>query len=212
MAVSGIILAGGRSLRMGRDKTLLLYKSETLIERAVKTLRSIVDEIIIASNHIEKYSIPGVLEVPDVYSGKGPLGGMHAGLSAAQYEYAFVISCDMPFYSEKVALHLLDRRNEYDAIVPEICGRWEPLCAVYSKKCVEPITNCLQADVKKVSLFYQQIRVLKINESELRQYGDINKMFYNLNTPEDLSALDLKEKQVVCSRRAYHDEEGNKDG
>jgi molybdopterin-guanine dinucleotide biosynthesis protein A len=195
MEVSGIILAGGRSLRMGQDKTLLLFNNETLIERTIKELQNVVDEIIIASNHTAKYNMPGLVEVPDTYPGMGPLGGLHAGLMASKYQHSFVISGDMPLFTGELATYLLERREGYDVIVPEIRSRWEPLCAVYSRNCIEPIGNCLQADVRKVYRFYPQVRVLKISEAELKLVGDVEELFYNLNTPEDFNSLVLKGKR-----------------
>lgn len=96
MKVSGIVLAGGRSSRMGQDKTLMSINAETLIERTVRELGNVVDEIIIASNQESKYNIPGTVEIPDVFPGMGPLGGIHAGLIAAKYQFSFVVAADMP--------------------------------------------------------------------------------------------------------------------
>lgn len=185
MQVSGIILAGGLSSRLGRDKTLLSFNNETLIERTIRVLRDVVDEIIIASNHTSKYNLPGMVEVPDTFPGMGPLGGMHAGLMTAKHEHAFVISSDMPFFSGELVRFLLERRGGYDVVVPEIKKRWEPLCAVYSKSCVGHIEKCLYSNVKQVYQFYQHVNVLKVGEGELAQVGRLEEMFYNLNTPED---------------------------
>ncbi|SMC38020.1 molybdenum cofactor guanylyltransferase [Sporomusa malonica] len=196
MAVSGIILAGGRSSRMGRDKTLLSFNNETLIERTIKKLSSFVDEIIIASNDTAKYNFSDFREVPDIYPGMGPLAGMHAGLRAAQNQYSFIVSCDMPLFTVELARYLLERRAGYDVIAPEIQQCWEPLCAVYSRNCITPIEQCLQAGVSQVYQFYPQVRVLKIPESELQTVGNLEELFYNLNTPEDLNHLDRKGRYV----------------
>ncbi len=189
MAVSGIVLAGGLSSRMGRDKTLLLYNNETLIQRTVRKLQTVVDEIIIASNNTAKYNIPGIIEIPDTYSGMGPLGGMHAGLSACKHNYAFVVSCDMPLFSEDLAIYLLDHRQGFDVVIPEIHNRLEPLCAVYSTTCIKPIERCLQAGISKVIDFYPEVRVNRIGENKLCPIGNVGEMFYNLNTPQDLYNL-----------------------
>lgn len=189
MAVSGIILAGGRSSRMGRDKTLILYKNETLIARTVNELRGVVDDIVIASNHTAKYNLAGVREVPDTYPGMGPLGGLYAGLAAAKYEDAFVVAGDLPFFTGRLAAWLLARKDGYDAVVPRIGGNWEPLTAVYSRGCLGPIGDCLQAGLKKVYQFYPAVRVLAVSEEELRTAGFTTDVFYNLNAPEDLAAL-----------------------
>ena len=185
MKASGIILAGGYSSRMGQDKTLMPVNAETLIERAVTELRKTVDEIIIASNQKAKYNLPGTVEVEDIYPGMGPLGGIHAGLSAANYQYAFVMAADMPLFSADLAGYLLNRCDGYDVVAPEVNGQWEPLCAVYAKDCIKPIEKLLAEDVKKAQYFLSLVRVLKISQKELAMIGKTNDIFYNLNTPED---------------------------
>lgn len=189
MPVSGIILAGGYSSRMGCDKSLLLFKSETLIERAVRKMRSVADEIIIASNDTEKYNLPGTVEVPDIFPDMGPLGGIHAGLMAASYPYSFVISCDLPFFEPQMAEYLLSRKKGYDVVVPEIQKHVEPVCAVYASRCLTPMEFCLAAGMNRIYKFYADVRVLHVNEYDLQPWGDLKKIFFNLNTPEDAACL-----------------------
>ncbi len=193
MAVSGIILAGGRSSRMGRDKTLLVYQNETLIARTVGELRGVSDEIIVASNAADKYHLADVREVADAYPGMGPLGGMHAALTAARYEAAFVVAGDMPFFTARLAAYLLSRKGDYDAVVPRIGGEWEPLCAVYSRACAAPIEACLRSGVRQVFRFYPAMKVLAVDERELAAAGLPAELFFNLNAPEDLAALRREE-------------------
>ncbi|WP_148132808.1 molybdenum cofactor guanylyltransferase [Candidatus Formimonas warabiya] len=194
MGISGIILAGGKSLRMGQDKTFMSFNNETLIEHTVKELQSVTDEIIIASNDLSKYNISGLVEVRDIFPDMGPLGGMHAGLTAAKNDYAFVVSSDLPMFHARLASYLLERRKGYDVVVPEIHGYWEPLCAVYARDCLAAIEKCLRADIRQVSQFYQDVKVLKIKEAELRIFGKTEELFYNLNTPEDYQALVRRKK------------------
>lgn len=189
MGVSGIILAGGRSSRMGQDKMLLVFQNETLLARMVNRLRSVVDDIIIASNDTAKYGIEGVREVRDIFPGMGPMGGLHAGLIAAKYDNAFVIAGDMPYFSENVAEYLLSRKAGYDAVVPRLNGYWEPLCAVYSRSCIAPIEYCLLAGIRKVFRFYPAVKVLAVDEDKLNTAGLPANIFYNLNAPEDLAFL-----------------------
>lgn len=189
MKASGIVLAGGHSSRMGKDKTLLSYNSETLIERTVKELSKAVDQIIIASNETSKYNIPGTIEIPDVYTNMGPLGGIHAGLLAAEYPQAFVVACDMPFFSAELARYLLSLSQDYDVVAPIVNKSWEPLCAVYSQNCLKPIEQFLQADIRKVYCFYPEVRVLKVGEEELASVLSVDSVFCNLNTPTDYQQL-----------------------
>lgn len=188
MRISGIILAGGKSTRMGQDKTLITFNHETLVERTVKELKKVTDEIIIASNDTHKYNLPGIIEVPDIYPGMGPLGGLHAGLIKAKNEYAFVVSCDLPLFSAQLASLLLERRWGYDVVVPGTEGSFEPLCAVYSKNCIGVIEKNILSGVKGVFQLYSQVealKILKVNKSELSNIPEAEKIFFNLNTPED---------------------------
>ncbi len=207
MKASGIILAGGSSSRMGRDKSLMVYNQQTLIERTVNELRKVVDEIVIASNNTSKYSIPGVIEVPDLYPGMGPLAGIHAGLKQIKHRYAFVISCDMPLFRARLAEYLLERCAGYDVVVTQINGYLEPLCAVYSKECLEPIESCLKAGVRKIILFFPQVRVLTIGHREIENIGNPEELFYNLNTPEDYRLL-LERRQSRQKGQEEHCDEG----
>ncbi|HWR45519.1 molybdenum cofactor guanylyltransferase [Sporomusa sp.] len=194
LEVSGIVLAGGRSTRMGRDKSLLVLSNETLIERVIRKMQNVTDEIIIASNDTAKYNIPGITEVVDTYPGTGPLGGLHAGLLKMTYQHAFVVSCDMPLFSGQLASYLLEQRAGYDVIAPYIGGYWEPLCAVYSRNCIPAIQHCLEEGVRKIIKFYSQVRVRPISEQELIPIDGLEEVFFNLNTPEDLSKLLVQRK------------------
>lgn len=190
MKVSGIILAGGRSSRMGQDKTLLTIEAETLIERTVRELREVTDEIIIASNQKCKYNIPGTTEVRDIFPGKGPMGGIHSGLMSAQNSFAFVVAADMPLFSAQTARYLIAKIDgSYDVIAPEIDGSWEPLCAVYSKSCLKTIEQFLLDDIRNVFGLYKSVKVLKVEEQELAAIGKSKDTFYNLNTPQDYQAI-----------------------
>ncbi|MBU2702361.1 molybdopterin-guanine dinucleotide biosynthesis protein A [Sporomusaceae bacterium BoRhaA] len=187
MKASGIILAGGHSSRMGRDKTLLKANRETLIERTVRVLGEVSDDLVIASNNTNKYDLPGVTEVVDIYPEMGPLGGIHAGLLMAKYENSLVVSGDMPFLTADLLCYLLQSKQNYDVVVPEFDGKLEPLCAVYSKRCIEPIEACLRSDMRKVQYLYERVRVYKVHGEKLVKFGDLNKLFFNLNTPADLA-------------------------
>jgi Molybdopterin-guanine dinucleotide biosynthesis protein A len=190
MKISGIILAGGRSSRMGQDKTLLAIEAETLIERTVRELREVTDEIIIASNQKCKYNIPGTIEVTDIFPGKGPMGGIHSGLMSAQNPFAFVVAGDMPFFFAQTARYLIAKIDSgYDVIAPEIDGSWEPLCAVYSKNCLKTIEQFLLDDIRNVFGLYKSVKVLKVEEQELLAIGKSEDLFYNLNTPQDYQAI-----------------------
>lgn len=194
MEASGIILAGGASSRMGRDKSLMVIDQQTLIERTVNELRKVTQEIVIASNSAAKYRIPGIEEVPDIFPGRGPLAGIHAGLKKVTYEYTFVISCDMPMFKAEVAQYLLERSPGYDVVVPRIYEHLEPLYAVYSKTCLKHIEACLKAGITKVIEFYPMVKVLTVTQEDFEKFGNPEELFYNLNTPADYMGLVVRKQ------------------
>ena len=192
MKTSGIILAGGHSTRMGRDKTLMTVDADTLIGRTVKELGKVVDEVIIASNRPDKYNLPGTIEVPDLFVDIGPLGGIHAGLLAARNQYSFVVAGDMPLFTADLVTCLRERIDEsFKVIVPEIEDFLQPLCAVYAKACIEDIEQFLAMGFRSVNSFCQSVRSLIISEKELTEAGleRIKDIFYNVNTPDDYNKL-----------------------
>lgn len=185
MKASGIVLAGGHSSRMGRDKTLLRANQETMIERSVRVLSEVSSDLVIASNNTHKYDLPGVTEVADIYPEMGPLGGIHAGLLMAKHENSLVISGDMPFLTAELLHYLLQCQQNYDVVVPEFVGKLEPLCAVYSKRCIDPIEACLRSDMRKVQYLYERARVYEVPSENLVKFGDLHMLFFNMNTPAD---------------------------
>ena len=189
MKASGIILAGGQGSRMGRDKTLMLYQGETMVERTVRELRQAVDEIVIVVKDKLKYHIPGVVEIPDIYPGMGPLGGIHAGLSQINNRVGFVIGCDLPFFTSRLASFLLGRSPGYDVVVPKVNNYWEPVCAVYSQGCIGPIEKCLQSGIRRVCAFYPDVRVLEVDQKEISLIGQTETLFYNVNTSDEYKLL-----------------------
>lgn len=189
MKVTGLILAGGKSSRMGQDKSLLPYAGEPMIQRVVDELRPVVDEILIVSNQQKKYGIPDTREIADIFTDMGPLAGIHAGLSAAANDYIFVTACDMPYFDGRLARFLIDQAAGYDVVVPQINNYPEPLFAVYAKKCLPYIQDCLERNVRKILAFYPMVKVNFVGEELIRQVSDPEKAFFNVNTPADYAQI-----------------------
>ncbi|WP_319404074.1 molybdenum cofactor guanylyltransferase [uncultured Anaeromusa sp.] len=199
MAVSGIVLAGGRSMRMGTDKTQLAWGRHTLLEQAVSLLRGVTDEVLVVGNLEGTYCLQGVRQVQDRYAGRGPLGGIHAGLLAAKYEAAIVLSCDMPFVTAKLAAFLVAKSDGFAAVTPRCRGRIEPLCAVYARSCLAVIEGLLQAGENQVRQVFCKVNTCYVEEEALQLFGDTNQLFFNLNTPQDWQeALRRKEEGHGC--------------
>lgn len=183
--VTAIILAGGKSQRMGSNKALLKYGDTTFIERQIARLSKIFREIILSANDASIYAHLPLPVVPDVIPGKGPLSGICAGIMRATNHYTFAVACDMPFLSEKVILHLKKFITDYDVVVPRTERGLEPLHAFYSKNCIAPMQQCLKEGRLRVIDFFSEVKVKIVNEDELKTIDPSIQPLINLNTPEE---------------------------
>jgi len=190
---TGLVLAGGKSTRMGTDKALLKLNSMTLLEYSLGKLKSLFKEVMISVDAEGKYNSDDTREVTDAYPDSGPLGGIHAGLMKAQYEWVFVTACDIPLWEASLVDELMKRRNGYDAVVPVINNKTEPLCALYNKTCLPLIENNLKNKKYKVSDLYPELTVNYINAGEFPDNDLISPYkFMNINTLTDYNKI-LKE-------------------
>lgn len=186
MRVSGIILAGGKSQRMGIDKRMLpIGDGLTLLDSVEQVLLSCCDEVIVVNNKDKKVRSNLVKEVTDIYIGAGPLGGIHAGLSVAKNETTFVVACDMPFIDVQLIKYLLSCSDGYDITVLKEDDKIETLHAVYHKNALPVIEKALQAGEYKVSNIFQNLEVNYIDIKELGESYDYQRVFSNINRPED---------------------------
>ncbi|MCL6477479.1 MAG: molybdenum cofactor guanylyltransferase [Peptococcaceae bacterium] len=174
---------------MGKDKSLLTVGNEPMINTIVNELKSVVDEIVIVSNQKNKYGFTDIQEVSDIYPDMGPLGGIHVGLSAASYEYSLVTACDLPFFDGRVARFLLDQSKGFDAVVPQIGSYLQPLFAVYSKNCLPQVEYFLKHNIRKVIDLFPQLKVNYVGENLIKTITDQEKVFFNINTPEDYQKI-----------------------
>ena len=147
VAASSVVLAGGKSRRMGTDKAFLEVGGATIVQRVLAALETLSDDTIIVTNSPEEYAgLPARLG-GDFYPNKGALGGIHAGLLAARYDYIVAVACDMPFLNPRLLRHLADLVENYDVVVPDLGGgHLETTHAVYSKGCLEPIERLILED------------------------------------------------------------------
>lgn len=182
----GVILAGGQSSRMGTNKALLELEGETLIQRLARRFTDWFEQVVIVTNTPELYTFLGLPMVGDRIPGLGPLGGLEAGLTASRYEHAFFCAVDMPFVSEGLVRQMLALAPGYDLVVPLLDGEYEPMHAVYGKGCLPSISRNLESRRLKLIGFYEGVRRLELTESQIRRFGDPQRLFFNCNTPEDL--------------------------
>ena len=190
MDVSGIVLAGGRSRRLGRDKAVEPLGGQPLIRRVVDRLAAVVDETVVVvadEERAERLPLPdSTLVAVDAYPDCGSLGGIFTGLSAAPADWGLVVACDMPFLDLRLLRRILDLRGGHDAVVPVLDGRPEPTHAAYSKACLPAMERRLWARELKISGFFADVNVHLLPEPEIDRIDPAHLSFMNVNTPEDL--------------------------
>ena len=185
--VSGVILAGGKSRRMGGSpKALLPFGGRPLIQHIAETLVSILPDCLVVTNSPEVYGFLGLPMVGDVYPEGGSLGGIYSGLRAVSGDAAFCAACDMPFLSSGLIRYLAGRAGEADVVIPEAAGELQTLHAVYAGTCLGPMERRLSVGRLKITGFFDEVRVLRVPEEVVARFEDPALAFMNLNTPDDL--------------------------
>ncbi len=183
---TAVILAGGKASRMGFDKQFLKIKGVSIVESIVEELEKEFDEIIIISNKAEEYEGHKHRVEPDIIEGKGPLSGIHTGLSLGKSDYMFFIACDMPNVSLDYIRYMKKRiRDNTEACISRVDKGLEPFHGFYSKTLVGPIEDYLKSEKRSIFRFLEDKNVTYIDESEIKEEG-FNQVFLNINTPEDL--------------------------
>jgi molybdopterin-guanine dinucleotide biosynthesis protein A len=187
MKAAAIILAGGKSSRMGTNKALLKINEKTNIERIQDTLKLRFDDIILVTNEPEDYEFLGIRMISDHYPGMGPLAGVHAGLLASNYDVNFIVACDMPFVSVELAKVLVNHCRDYDAVIPVINGKQQPLFSVFKKEAAPKIAQSIETGQLRMRHVLEQLNVLYITEKELQIYSskDLDQVFFNMNHPHE---------------------------
>src|ERR1051326_1166477 len=185
--MAGIILAGGKSLRMGRDKALLLGGDKTLLEHTVGIVGTVASRVIIVAEVAHKYSVEGAeCVVGDQYPGTGPLGGILTGLNQVESGYHVVVACDLPFLKPALLGLLLQLSEGHEACVPSIDSRLEPLCGVYHNSCIPTFHRVIsQGEDLSIHMALKLLGLREVNEEELRSVDADLKSFTNINTLED---------------------------
>jgi len=187
--MTSIILAGGKSLRLGRSKALQVIEGKSLIQWVVDRLAILSTEIIIATAHGEAIpcsSAVRIKTVADSYPGKGPLVGIYSGLIASSSSRAIVVGCDTPFLSVSLLEYMTQVCSTFDVVVPRITNKLEPLCAVYSKICLGPIQGLLEQDELRISELFSMVKVKYVEEDEINSFDPEHLSFFNINSQDDL--------------------------
>ena len=183
--VTGVVLAGGKSRRMGRDKAFLPFGAGLLIERVIEVVQQVIADVILITNTPERYQRFGLPMFSDVIAEAGSLGGVYTGLVSAKTPYSLCLACDMPFVKPTFLRYLCDTAAEADVVIPRNTADFQPLCATYSQACREPIFHRIEAGRLKITGFLDQVCVRVIDGDILAHYDPYDSMFFNANTPEE---------------------------
>jgi molybdopterin-guanine dinucleotide biosynthesis protein A len=190
---SAIVLAGGRSTRLGRDKASELLLGRPLLQHVIDRVAPLVDEVNVvraAAQQLPEITAPiPVRVVEDAFPETGPLGGICTGLAAASAERCIAAACDMPLLSEALLRELLQRSTEWDVVMP-VLEYPEPLYAVYSRACIEPMRAQLDAGRLKITGFLGAVRVCYVRKDECRTFDPELLSFANTNTEEELARVE----------------------
>ncbi|MBW2434598.1 MAG: molybdenum cofactor guanylyltransferase [Deltaproteobacteria bacterium] len=185
---TGVILSGGLAHRYdGTEKALLRVGGERILDRLYGIYRQLFDEIILVTNNPEKFLEWDLLIVSDLFPIRSSLTGIHAGLFYMSNPYGFFSACDTPFLKKEMIETVITKiEAQIDIVMPETSDGFEPLCAVYSKRCFEAAQNHLERKKLKITKTFRKSRIKTISEKALRKIDPELRSFFNINTPEDL--------------------------
>ena len=186
--VTGVILAGGQNIRFsGTNKALIRVDGKCILDRIYDVFSDLFEEIILVTNDPIQYLEWNLNVVTDLFPFRSSLTGIHTGLFYMTTPFAFFAACDIPFLKKGLVETILNHIEPgVDIVIPETSKGFEPLCSVYSKKCLKPIEQQLVKQELKIRQVFQKVRVKKLPENILRQNDPDLVSFYNINTHDDL--------------------------
>ena len=184
--LTGVILAGGKSRRYGRNKALVQLDGMALIERVLTVMQSLFQQVVLITNTPEAYAYLNLPMHEDIIKDLGPLGGIYTALRSIHTEAAFVVACDMPFLNPDLIQHMVEIRERCDIVVPKIDGFVEALHALYGKRCLPVIERLIQQKQYQIMRMFPHVSVRHVREAEIRRFDPDLKSFLNINKPQEL--------------------------
>lgn len=185
--ITGIVLAGGKSSRMGTDKGILDLNGKKVIDYVIGALQPNVDDIIIVANN-SNYNNLGYRVYKDVIQDCGPMGGIYTGLLNSSTEKNIILSCDIPFVTSPLLNYIISQSGDYDITVPEHDGKPEPLCAIYKKHCAAKFLDLLNKKEWKLKDAMEHFSTQRLQLTD----KEIETNFININTPQELNKYTQK--------------------
>ena len=185
---TGVILSGGLAKRFdGREKALLSIGQERILDKIYCIFKELFDDIILVTNTPLEFTEWDLNIVTDLFDIRSSLTGIHTGLFYASHPYVFFSACDAPFLKKEVVETVLDGIDDHiDIVMPETSAGREPLCAAYSRRCLNIAEQHLRQQKLKIQLAFRKCRIKIISEKKLRQKDPDLISFFNINTPQDL--------------------------
>ena len=191
-----ILLAGGKSSRMGTNKALLPIGGKATIEKIIDTLSPSFAQVVLVTNDQDTYRWLGVPMTSDVFPGQGPLAGIHAGLLTIPCDVSLVVACDMPFVTANLGSYLVGISDGFDAVVPRLDGQLHPLFAVYRNTCIRTLEECITSGNLRMVHFLEKKHVRYVQETELKKVISSDEVFTNMNNPEEYQRIINKFKEL----------------
>ena len=213
--VTGVILAGGKSRRMGENKALMRLGDDSLIGHVIRCLHDVTDELLLVTNSPTEYAHLDVPMHGDILPDAGALGGVYTGVTHASHDAILCVACDSPFLEPKLLSYLVTVLGEYDAVIPyTYSSRQTPfcrnkdigvtnpsygddtqitlqtLCAAYSKRCLSIIELMLRESELRVHALQERAHIKRVSPEVWREFDPEGMSFFNINTPEDFERAD----------------------
>jgi molybdopterin-guanine dinucleotide biosynthesis protein A len=200
---SAAILIGGKATRFeGRDKSSLIVEGQTILSRQLAAVSGVASDVMLVGPSTPPSEVAGSLGaggspryVADIVPGCGPLSGIHAALSAARGDATLILACDMPFVSTPLLRHLVSLADQADIVVPQTERGYHPLCAVYSRACVEPAARRLARGDFTLAALVDEMRVRVVTADALEAFGDPDRLLANVNTSIEYRAIEANGMQ-----------------
>jgi len=196
---SGVILAGGLNSRFsGNDKAFLRVDGQLLLDRLYNIFAQIFQEIILVTNNPLRYLQWDLNIVTDIVNVRSSLTGIHAGLFYSTMPHSFIVACDTPFLKKELVRAMVENiDHNFDAMIPETSAGMEPLCAVYSKKCIGTVERSLAQDRLKIQRVFKKHRIKTMSDKFCRTYDPGLSSFFNINTPRDHLSAEKRIKEFT---------------
>ncbi|MDH3975689.1 MAG: molybdenum cofactor guanylyltransferase [Deltaproteobacteria bacterium] len=194
--VTGIVLAGGESRRMGQPKAAIDVEGTPLLKKSVQLFKELFPRVIAISKKTGSFGNVGCEESGDLFPGMGPMVGILTAFKITASDYLFVAACDMPFLNRKVIELIVEEGQGYDVALPKIGGKGDPLHALYSKNCYHKMLSFMEKGGRSLNRFINALHresVRYIGEEEIKKVDPHALSLFNMNTPEELE----KAKQLI---------------